>query len=194
MDRRIVVAAGVALVLSLTGCAAPGGPDTDPARVADARDTHELSGDQTGSPTADRSGALPDGGAAASCVEEYAPSAVSGRSFAFDGTVLEVGPSVSDRGDGADLDLPGVTFEVHEWFSGGSGDTVVVDMQIPAVGSAAPSEDGQGYTYGIGSRLLVSGEPRWGGVPLAAPIGWSCGFSRYHDASTAAAWRDAVRR
>jgi hypothetical protein len=161
MKRVALVAVGLGLVLALAACA------------------EDASG-QDGNPTADRTGPLPDGGDA-SCVESYAPQAVSGRSFAFDGEVLKIGPSISDRGAGGDLNLPGVTFEVREWFSGGQGDTVTVDMQVPAVDS----------TYGIGSRLLVSGEPRWGGSPLTEPIAWACGFSRYYDAETAAAWRDA---
>jgi len=144
------------------------------AQYANGQDAHH--------PTTDRTGPLPDG-ADASCIESYAPQAVSGRSFAFDGEVVKIGPSISDRGDGGDLDLPGVTFVVREWFSGGQGDTVTVDMQAPAVDSA----------YGVGSRLLVSGEPRWGGSPLTEPIAWACGFSRYYDAHTAAAWRDASR-
>lgn len=39
--------------------------------------------------------------------------------------------------------------------------------------------------YGLGSRLLVSGQPRWGGNALKFPIAWSCGFTRYHDPSSA---------
>ena len=140
-------------------------------------------------PTADRTGPLPDGGAV-SCVETYAPGAVSKRAFAFDGVVVDVGPSVSDRGDEGDLGLPGVTFEVREWFSGGRGDTVTVDVQSTTTNSADPSEPGD--AYGVGSRLLVSGEARWGGSSLEAPIAWGCGFSRYHDEETAKAWRDAL--
>jgi len=137
-------------------------------------------------PTSDRTGPLPDGGGR--CVESYAPNAVQGRAFAFDGVVVAVGSSVSDRGGEADLELPGVTFVVREWFSGGRADTVTVDMQ-PA-GSADPSDPG--YAYGAGSRLLVSGEARWGGSPLRHPIAWGCGFSRYYDPETATAWRDVL--
>lgn len=155
-------------------------------RVVDGEDP-----DQPRNPTADRTGPLPDGGAA-DCVESYTPDAVRGRAFAFDGVVMEAGPSVSDRGDEGDLGLPGVTFEVQEWFSGGQADTVTVDMQIPVTDSMDPSDPG--YTYGIGSRLLISGEARWGGSPLDDPIAWSCGFSRYYDPDTATAWRAAVER
>ena len=140
------------------------------------------------SPTAGRRGPLPDGGAA-SCVEEYTPGAIAGRAFAFDGIVTAIGSSVSDRGDEADLDLPGVTFEVLESFSGSQGDTVTVDLQ-PPTWPADPSDPL--YAYGVGSRLLVSGEARWGGSPLQRPIAWGCGFTRYFDRDTADRWRNAA--
>lgn len=119
----------------------------------------------------------------ARCVESYTPEAVTGRAFAFDGVVVDIGASVSDRGDEGDLNAPGVTFEVREWFSGGSADTVTIDVQVANTEFADPSDPG--YSFGIGSRLLVSGEPRWGGSPLDDPIAWGCGFSRYHDPETA---------
>ncbi|MCY7287577.1 MAG: hypothetical protein LH624_04850 [Cryobacterium sp.] len=166
MKRVAAVGLGLGLALALTACG------------------DDASGQDADNPTADRTGPLPDEGSA-SCVESYDPQAVAGRSFAFDGEVVKIGPSVSDRGDGADLNLQGVTFQVQEWFSGGQDDTVTVDMLLP--GSSSEGGD----AYGIGSRLLVSGEPRWGGSPLSAPIAWACEFSRYYDADTATAWRDA---
>lgn len=79
-----------------------------------------------------------------------------------------------------------MTFTVHEWFRGGSGDSVTVDLAAP--GGFA----GRGKDYELGTRLLVSGEPRWGGEALERPIAWSCGFTRYHDVETATAWREAA--
>lgn len=105
------------------------------------------------------------GGESQSCVEAYSPTAVAGSSFAFDGTVTAIGPARSNR-PGVELPLAGVTFRVNEWFRGGSGDT--------------------------GTRLLVSGEPRWGGAALDAAIAWACGFTRYHDPHTAAEWAAAT--
>lgn len=189
MHRVVLAASGLGLALTLTACAEPTtGSDAGRPSAPAAGAQGDPGSPNPDNPAAGRSGPLPDGGTAASCVENYSPGAVAGRSFAFDGTVLEIGPSVSNRGDGADLAVPGVTFEVHEWFAGGGGETVTVDLQAP---TAAPA--GHGGAYGIGSRLLVSGEPRWGGAPLDAPIAWLCGFSRYHDTGTATAWRDAVR-
>ncbi|MDK3258572.1 hypothetical protein [Blastococcus capsensis] len=136
-------------------------------------------------PTAGRTGPLADGGAA-SCVAEYSPAAVEERDFAFAGVVIEIGPTVTDRSGEPGPDLVGVTFTVQEWFSGGEGTTVTVDVPAPA-GSSAGS--GRGPVYGVGSRLLVSGEDRWGEGALADPIAWMCGFTRYYDKATAASWR-----
>jgi hypothetical protein len=179
---------GLAVVL---GACANEATSSDSGPSQKAGDLRVLDGETHASrnPTRGRTGPLPEGGAA-SCAELYAPEALTGRAFAFDGVVVEVGPSVSDRGDEGDLDLPGVTFEVREWFSGGRADTVTVDMQPPTAGNAAPS--GPGYAYGIGSRLLVSGEARWGGSSLEDPIAWGCGFTRYYDRETAAAWHGAL--
>lgn len=137
-------------------------------------------------PTADRTGPLADG-AAASCVEEYTADAVRDRYFAFDGVVVRIGPSVTERSDSLGPELAGVTFAVQEWFRGGSGGTVTVDMPPPADGVRSSSVDGP--AYGVGSRLLVSGEDRWGGTGLEDPIAWMCGFTRYYDEATAASWR-----
>lgn len=172
MSRVGSVSVGLVLAFVLTACADDGSSDTSDR------------------PRASRTGSLPDNGSA-SCVESYTPQAVAARSFAFDGEIVKIGPSVSDRGDGGDLNLPGVTFKVHEWFAGGKTDIVTVDIQSPATGSGL-SKDGDD-AYGVGSRLLVSGEARWGGSPLNHPIAWACGFSRYFDPETAAEWRAAVQ-
>lgn len=131
-------------------------------------------------------GPLPDGGAA-SCVESYSMETLLNRDFAFDGTVVRVGPSVSDRGDDGDLNLAGITFEVREWFVGGDADEVTVDLQTVGEGTAE-----QDLPFRVGTRLLVSGEPRWGGASLDSPIAWGCGFSRYYDEETAKAWRETA--
>ena len=127
---------------------------------------------------------VPDSGMA-SCVESYDVGAsVAGRAFAFDGTVAAIGPASTDR-EGLDSGLVGVRFEVNEWFAGGNPDTVVVDLTQPDL----PGLDEVPPAYGVGTRLLVSGEPRWGGAPLDDPIAWGCGFTRYYDEATAGSWR-----
>ncbi|QIG42952.1 hypothetical protein G5V58_09425 [Nocardioides anomalus] len=182
MRRQAASLVLLGLATSLSACAGPAsGPDATDASPAVA-----ASGVVT--PTTD-AGRPEAGGAEASCVESYSPEAVAGRAFAFDGVVTDLGRSVTDRDGEADLGFPGVTFEVREWFAGGEGDTVTVDLQ----GTGAEPTEGDAAMYDIGSRLLVSGEPRWGGAPLDAPIAWACGFTRAHDAATAADWRAATR-
>lgn len=51
--------------------------------------------------------------------------------------------------------------------------------------------DWSGPSYGLGTRLLVSGEPRWGGGALTDAMAWGCGFTRYYDKATADNWRAA---
>lgn len=193
MRRFIVLGACLALLASLAACGEEYQARESPRPAQQQSATRAASDDEPDArrnPTAGRTGALPEG--MARCVESYTPEAVTGRAFAFDGVVVDIGASVSDRGDEGDLNAPGVTFKVREWFSGGSADTVTVDVQVANTEFADRSDPG--YSFGIGSRLLVSGEQRWGGSPLDDPIAWGCGFSRYHDPETARAWHDAFAR
>lgn len=105
----------------------------------------------------------------------------------FRRTVNDVGASVSDRGGDGDLNLAGVKFEVREWFTGGDADEVTIDLQ--SLGEGTAEED---LPFQVGPRLLVSGEPRWGGAPLDSLIAWDCGSSRYFDEETAAVWRESA--
>lgn len=127
----------------------------------------------------DRSGA--EAGAAygadagADCVAVH-PDGLREVDWAFDGVVTGTGPSVSDRA-GSVLGYTGVTFEVREWFTGGSVEEVTVDL------NTRPS---------IGTRLLVAGAARWGGEPLEAPVSWQgCGYVRYFAPDLADTWRAA---
>jgi hypothetical protein len=135
-----------------------------------------------------RTGALPDA-AGASCAVGYSPRELARRAFAFDGTVTAIGPGRTDR-PYSNVSHAGVTFTVHEWFAGGSGATITVDMVPPvsyfiSMGYGPPA-------YGVGTRLLVSGEHRWGGPTRADLIGWGCGFTIYYDPATADDWRAAT--
>ena len=198
----LAVAAGAAVLVGGAVTVLGPGPGEEPATMVVAEeaapDTPESPGeDPAGSamaqvpenPTAGRAGPL-DAGAARSCVQEYSPEAVRGAGFAFDGVVVAIGPSVTTRPDlpGPPEDLAGVTFAVQEWFSGGSGGTVTVDLPAPTTGRQWTST-GPNPEYGIGSRLLVSGADRWGDDQSVDLIGWQCGFTRYYDAATAASWR-----
>lgn len=123
--------------------------------------------------------------AGASCVEVYSLITLANRAFAFDGTVTEIEPA-EDESPGS-LSYAHVTFEVHEWFRPSGPDRVTVEMSPPGYHSTLKEAD-----YAIGSRLLLSGESRWGGAPLDDPIVWSCGFSRTYTTEAAAAWDQAL--
>lgn len=129
-----------------------------------------------------RSGPLPDAGTA-DCEPPRSGADVARRSFAFDGTITAVGASAAP--DASMTRYATVTFIVNEWFKGGKD--VSADVVMPA-----PLEKGQiqgetGPSYGVGSRLLVSGEGA--GEALRA---WGCGYTRYADATTSANWRAAI--
>lgn len=121
------------------------------------------------------------GSANLSCVESYTPESLARRSFAFAGTVSDVGA----RAAGGDPFVP-VTFQVHQWFRGGRGESVTVTM-LPPEGNISAG----GATYAVGSRLLVSGEPRFGGEPLADRVAWACGYTRWYDEAEAEVWRES---
>lgn len=126
-----------------------------------------------------------DGGTAriadssAGCVDEYSSETLRDRAFAFDGTVSAIGGGASSD----DLYID-VTFQVNEWFRGDGAEEVSVQL-MP---SGTTTSDGH-VSYDVGTRLLVSGEPRWGGDPLEKPVAWACGFTREHTESAAVEWR-----
>jgi hypothetical protein len=132
---------------------------------------------------------------AAQCVKRYSPEALAEQAFAFDGTVTGIGPGRTERGADPPWDLRSVTFQVHAWFEGGSAaGTAVVDMSPPAAGAGTGDVTSEAVpAYRVGTRLLVSGMPRWGGAPLEDPIAWGCGFTRYYSPTVAAEWATATK-
>lgn len=112
-----------------------------------------------------RTGAVPVSGETG-CTQRYTASAVADRAFAFDGTVTGIGDE-------------GATFEVGEWLVGDGPGTVTIRMGAPTTSDRSESAP----SYSVGTRLLVSGETDDG------MTAWACGFTRYYDEETAAAWR-----
>jgi hypothetical protein len=188
--RRAGIAGLVAAVAAIGIGLANGVSGHEAQRPLVAAPSH--SAGQVPLPTTGAATTPPGGGSSVStsCIEGYSPAALAGSSFAFDGTVTAIGPALSNR-PGVALPLVGVTFRVNQWFRGGSGPTVTVDMDPSP--TANSSSDSSVPAYAVGTRLLVSGAPRWGGAPLDAAIAWGCGFTRSYDPQTAAEWAAATR-
>ena len=113
------------------------------------------------------------------CVEAATDENLAARSFAFDGVVTQVADEVDlnmPDDDVAGQLVPRATFAVTTWYRGGGPEHVAVWMQ---------------RDVSVGERLLVSGEPRWGGAPLDDAIAWECGFTEAHSEERAAAWASA---
>ncbi len=99
---------------------------------------------------------------AAMCAEFYDLGTLGDRDVAFDGTL------VSASGDQ-------VTFEVHNWYKGGSGGSVT----LQAEGLAPGTITSLGASLELDQRYLVSGSG--GNV-------WACGFTMTYDTGIAADW------
>ncbi len=159
--------------------------DNEPGGDHVASRPHEDSGRDSpqGSDRGTPSIALADGGSA-NCVQAYDEYAIRERAFAVDATVVAIGPA---RGEDPYVE---VTLRVLEAFAPPTGLDPGTEVQVSMLPPGTATVDTA--TYNIGSRLLVSGEPRWGGEPLDEPTAWACGFSRTYNTDTAAAWRAAV--
>jgi hypothetical protein len=131
-----------------------------------------------------------DGGAVSSigsCVEEHSLRTLTNRKFAFDGTVTDI------RVGEPDPDAWGapvrVTYQVHQWFAGGHGDTVTLaawdfDVIVDRSSQSEVYADSVGTLVSAeGMRLLVSGDEK---------MAWlGCGFTRPYNAAEAAQWEAA---
>ena len=109
----------------------------------------------------------------ASCVERYSLETLENRDYAFDGTVMAIEPGQA-AADQADR----VTFDVTEWFKGGSGSSAIRQ----AHGFAAVTSAG-GSPHRVGERLLVAGDD---------DFVWECGFTQRYDAEVAADWDERL--
>lgn len=102
---------------------------------------------------------------AAMCAEFYDLGTLQDRDVAFDGTLT------SASGDQ-------VTFTVHNWYKGGSADTVT----LQAEGLAPGTITSLGASLELDQRYLVSGS---GGHV------WACGFTMTYDTGIANDWASA---
>lgn len=146
----------------------------------------------TAAPSKADGSTAPVNSSAASCLETFSPAGLRGRDFAFDGTVLSIERRRDPRLPPGEDEVPWVTFDVNRWYAGGQEAQVGVWIENASLSPTVSSVDS--IAVEEGARLLVSGEPRWGGRPLDDPIAWSCGFTEPWTEDAAAEWNRAFGR
>jgi hypothetical protein len=174
---RTIRFASVLVALALLGPACGRDDRPLPAGTAVGQPAAQRAGGEEGQPA----------GTAYSCVETYSAETLGRRAFAFDGTVLEVETRTDPRLPQGEDEVPWVTFEVNRWFKAGSASEVGVWIETLNVETSVGTISAE-----PGTRLLVAGEPRWGGAPLDDPIAWPCGFTQQWTPEVAEAWEAAL--
>lgn len=107
------------------------------------------------------------GTGSASCVEPYSQTAITHRTFAFDGTVSAVNGEQ-------------VTFTVGTAYRGAAGGTITLDA--PGMTGTTITSAG-GPNLAVGERYLVAGDDHFV---------WACGYTQPYDATVAAEWAAAL--
>jgi hypothetical protein len=143
--RHLGLGAGVAAIGALALVLAVGGPGTAPGT----------------SPVG------PPGTGSAACVEPYSRTAITNRTFAFEGTVVAI-------------DGEKVTFSVGTAYRGAAGGTITLDA--PGMTGTAITSAG-GPNLAVGQRFLVAGDDHFI---------WACGYTQPYDATVAAEWQAAL--
>ena len=103
----------------------------------------------------------------ASCVEPYTKTALTHRTFAFDGTVTAI------SGERA-------TFTVNKAYRGATGGKITLDA--PGMTGMTITSAG-GPNLAVGQRYLVAGDDHFV---------WACGYTQHYDAGVAAEWAIAL--
>jgi hypothetical protein len=124
-----------------------------------------------------------------SCVQTYNRDTLIERSFAFDGTVDSIDLRTDPRLPEGENEVPWVTFEVNQWYRGGSAPRIEMWIDSLNIETSAGTIKAE-----PGARLLVAGERRWGGDPLEDPIAWPCSFTQPWTPDAAAEWEAAFRQ
>lgn len=107
------------------------------------------------------------GTGSAACVEQYTPTTLANRTFAFDGTASAI-------------DGERVTFTVGTAYRGAAGGTITLDA--PGMTGTAITSAG-GPNLAVGERYLVAGDDHFV---------WACGYTQPYDAGVAAEWAAAL--
>jgi hypothetical protein len=107
------------------------------------------------------------GTGSAACVEPYSPTAITHRTFAFDGTVSAINGEQ-------------VTFTVGTAYRGAADGTIT--LEAPGMTGTAITSAG-GPNLALGQRYLVAGDDHFA---------WACGYTQPYDAAVAAEWQAAL--
>ena len=107
------------------------------------------------------------GTGSASCVEPYSKTAITHRTFAFDGTVSAI------TGEQ-------VTFTIGKAYRGAAGGSITLDA--PGMTGTAITSAG-GPNLAVGERYLVAGDDHFV---------WACGYTQPYDATVATEWVAAL--
>jgi hypothetical protein len=175
--RWVQALASVAAIVLGAGCANGAGDTSAPTPITAPLITATIPPTEPSTTPGSEPHASVPLSTAVSCVASFSLETLALRSWAFSGTVTSV-ESVADSRLG---DVPAATFDVDDWYRGGSQPDVTVELALGNESElAGPIEPGD--------RLLVSGEPRWGGEPLDDPVAWPCGFTRRWSVEDAATW------
>ncbi len=107
------------------------------------------------------------GTGSASCVEPYSKTAITHRTFAFEGTVSAIEGET-------------VAFTVGTAYRGAVGGTITLDA--PGMTGTTITSAG-GPNLAVGERYLVAGDDHFV---------WACGYTQPYDAAVAAEWAAAL--
>jgi hypothetical protein len=107
------------------------------------------------------------GTGSASCVEPYSKTAITHRTFAFDGTVSAINGEQ-------------VTFAIGKAYRGAAGGSITLDA--PGMTGTAITSAG-GPNLSVGQRYLVAGDDHFA---------WACGYTQPYVAGVAAEWSAAL--
>ncbi len=172
MGNRIVFVVFVVFLAvgAITGCASADQDESAASRTRPA---------PVAAPNPDLVERLDSNNALASCAYSFSDETLRDRAFAFDGTVLDVRRDQDPKAPASESDMNRVEFEVHEWFSGGDDSEATVWVPAELI---------------TGDRVLISGEPRWGGAAMDDAIAWlGCGgFTVAYSDGAAESWRSAT--
>ncbi|MGZ5291620.1 MAG: hypothetical protein ACXWEH_04755 [Actinomycetota bacterium] len=156
MLKRAFAVTAIAGLL-LVACSGDGDADAPSGSAADPEAGSGAAGPSVAGDESLVDPMIAEGNGLGSCAFEFGVETLAERSFAFDGTVVEIR-------DPEAMDAPyDVDFEVSRWFHGGDGATVTV-RTYDVSGTSLAGDLG----LAAGDRVLAAGDD---------DFLWGCGFS-----------------